>query len=118
MKDHGIDHHSEPRSKIADPRKFEITFEDISGAILRKIPRSSNSAVLEFAKKVAFYSLPLSYDACNQNCEMSNLLHGASLPNQILPQEKRVNIDTLRHRWNKINTIGYFWGTKAVYSII
>ena len=26
-----------------------------------------------------------------QSCEMSNLLHGVNLPNQILPQEKRVN---------------------------
>ena len=27
----------------------------------------------------------------SQSCEMSKLLHGANLPNQILPQEKRVN---------------------------
>ena len=28
-----------------------------------------------------------------QSCEMSNLLHGANLLNQILPQEERVNRD-------------------------
>ena len=28
-----------------------------------------------------------------QSCKMSNLLHGANLPNQILPQEKRTNRD-------------------------
>ena len=28
-----------------------------------------------------------------QSCEMSNHLHGANLPSQILPQEKRVNHD-------------------------
>ena len=28
-----------------------------------------------------------------QSCEMSNLLHGSNLLNQILPQEKRVNRD-------------------------
>ena len=53
-----------------------------------------------------------------QSCEMSNLLHGENLRNQILPQEKRVNRDTLRHRWNKINTKGYFWGTKGEHIIL
>ena len=28
-----------------------------------------------------------------QSCEISNILHGANLPNQILPQEKRENRD-------------------------
>ena len=37
---------------------------------------------------------PLSkFGGFNQSCEISNLLHGATLPNQILPQEKRVYRD-------------------------
>ena len=35
-----------------------------------------------------------------QSCEMSNLLHGANLPNQIVPQEKCVNRDTFSI-WNE-----------------
>ena len=32
-------------------------------------------------------------DLIGQSCKLSNLLHGANLPNQVLPQEKRVNCD-------------------------
>ena len=35
-----------------------------------------------------------------QSCEMSNILHGVNLPNQILPQEKRLNPDKFTV-WNE-----------------
>ena len=37
--------------------------------------------------------VPLIPTSPTQSCEMSNLLHGTNLPNQILPQEKHVNRD-------------------------
>ena len=55
-----------------------------------------------------------------QSCEMSICLHGANLPNQILPQEKHVNRNkfyTKKEKGIKFTQKG-FWGTKAEPSII